>query len=104
MDVGRESGTMEFDQGAENQTGWGGVVLAANSNSTVTVPVVRLDESLAAERFVDVLKIAIEGADSWALTGAGALLRKKTSTGFFTRKTGSAWKNWESGPVKPRRS
>jgi FkbM family methyltransferase len=75
--AGRQAGSMEFDQGPGNQTGWGGVVLSANSNSTVTVPVVRLDESLSAERFVDVMKIDIEGADTWALKGAEALLRDK---------------------------
>lgn len=75
--AGRRAGSMEFDQGPGNQTGWGGVVLSANSNSTVTVPVVRLDESLAVERFVDVMKIDIEGADTWALMGAESLLRDK---------------------------
>lgn len=75
--AGRESGTMEFELGPENQTGWGGMVLSGNSASTVTVPVVRLDESLGAEQFVDVLKIDIEGADTWALMGAEALLRDK---------------------------
>jgi FkbM family methyltransferase len=77
MAAGRESGYMEFDQGPENQTGWGGVVLSGNSGSSVTVPVVRLDESLSAERFVDVMKIDIEGADTWALMGAESLLRDK---------------------------
>jgi FkbM family methyltransferase len=77
MAAGRESGSMEFDQGPENQTGWGGVVLSGNSGPTIPVPVVRLDESLAAERFIDVMKIDIEGADTWALMGASALLRDK---------------------------
>lgn len=77
MAAGRQAGSMEFDQGPGNQTGWGGVVLSGNSKYTVTVPVVRLDKSLAAERFVDVMKIDIEGADTWALTGAESLLRDK---------------------------
>lgn len=77
MAAGRESGLMEFHQGPENQTGWGGVALSRNPKSTVPVPVVRLDESLASERFVDVLKIDIEGADTWAILGAEALLRGK---------------------------
>lgn len=68
---------MEFDQGPGNQTGWGGVVLSANSNSTVTVPVVRLDKSLSAERFVDVMKIDIEGADTWVPMEAESLLSDK---------------------------
>ena len=77
MAVGRKSGSMEFDLGPDNQTGWGGVVLSGKSGTIVSVPVVRLDESLAAYRFVDVLKIDIEGADTWALMGAEALLRDK---------------------------
>jgi FkbM family methyltransferase len=77
MAVGRESGMMEFEPGPENQTGWGGMVLSGDSGSTVTVPVVRLDESVGADQFVDVLKIDIEGADTWALMGAEALLRNK---------------------------
>ncbi len=77
MAAGRQAGSMEFDLGPVNQTGWGGVVLCGQSSSTVKVPVVRLDESLAAERFVDVMKIDIEGADIWALMGAEALLREK---------------------------
>jgi FkbM family methyltransferase len=75
--AGRQSGAMEFDLGPGEQTGWGGVVLSANSSSTVTVPVVRLDESLSAEQFIDVMKIDIEGADTWALRGAEKLLRDK---------------------------
>lgn len=75
--AGRQAGLMKFDQGPGNQTGWGGVVLSQNSGSTVTVPVIRLDESLSAERFIDVMKIDIEGADTWALMGAESLLRDK---------------------------
>ena len=77
MAVGRETGSMEFDLGPLNQTGWGGLVFSSIANSTITVPVVRLDESLAAEQFIDVLKIDIEGADTWALMGAENLLRDK---------------------------
>lgn len=77
MAAGRESALMEFDQGPDNQTGWGGVVLSGNSATTVTVPVVRLDESLGALPFVNLLKIDIEGADTWALMGASELLRQK---------------------------
>jgi hypothetical protein len=36
-----------------------------------------LDESLSTERFIDVMKIDIEGADTWVLMGAEALLRDK---------------------------
>jgi len=77
MAAGRQAGSMEFDLGPVNQTGWGGVVISGNSNSTVTVPVIRLDEALASEHFIDVMKIDIEGADTWALMGAESLLRDK---------------------------
>ena len=75
--VGRESGIMNFSLGPSEQTGWGGIVLENNQQDTVEVSVVRLDDILHNDDFVDVLKIDIEGADTWALMGAERLLRNK---------------------------
>ena len=75
--VGRESGIMNFSLGSSEQTGWGGIVLADNQQDTVELSVVRLDDILNNDVFVDVLKIDIEGADTWALMGAERLLRNK---------------------------
>lgn len=75
--VGKESGIMKFSLGPSEQTGWGGIVLTDNRNDAVEVPVVRLDHVLKDDVFVDVLKIDIEGADTWALMGAEQLLRRK---------------------------
>lgn len=68
---------MKFSLGPSEQTGWGGIVLADHRNDTVEVPVVRLDHVLKDDIFVDVLKIDIEGADTWAIMGAEQLLRSK---------------------------
>ena len=75
--VGKESSIMKFSLGPSEQTGWGGIVLADHRNDTVEVPVVRLDHVLKDDIFVDVLKIDIEGADTWAIMGAEQLLRSK---------------------------
>lgn len=75
--VGKESGIIKFALGPSEQTGWGGIVLADNQKDTVEVSVVRLDDVLGDDVFVDVLKIDIEGADTWALMGAERLLRDK---------------------------
>jgi FkbM family methyltransferase len=75
--VGKESGIMNFSLGPSEQTGWGGIVLADNQKNSVEVPVVCLDDILKDDVFVDVLKIDIEGADTWALMGAERMLRDK---------------------------
>jgi FkbM family methyltransferase len=72
--VGRESGKLAFDLGPEDQTGWGGVTLD-QGRENVTVEVVRLDDRLDPLQKIDLLKIDIEGADTWALMGCERLLR-----------------------------
>ena len=48
------------------------------------MPVVRLDEELKDVPFVEVLKIDTEGADTWVVEGAKALLKdKKIGRVFF---------------------
>jgi len=80
--AGKEAGTITFDAGPADQTGWGGISLAA-SPTTFDVPLVRLDEELPDSQ-IDVLKVDVEGADTWVLFGCEKLLRnKRIGTIFF---------------------
>jgi len=71
--AGHIDGPVTLAPGPDDQTGWGGIVTQP-SESTVTVPGVRLDTLLGPERIVDFLKIDVEGADTWVLHGADRLL------------------------------
>jgi FkbM family methyltransferase len=73
--VGRERGTAQFNLGPAEQFGWGGLSLA-QTNDTVKVDVVKIDQMVPEDRLVALLKIDIEGADTWALLGCERLLRK----------------------------
>lgn len=80
--VGHKAGTVWFNAGSVDQTGWGGITLG-NSGGDVEVPIVRLDEELRDTR-IDILKIDVEGADTWVLYGCEALLRQnKIRKRFF---------------------
>ena len=74
--IGRVAGSLQFDIGPPDQSGWGGLSTAASSN-TVAVDVVRLDELWSMGDDVGVLKIDVEGADTWVLQGAERLLKAK---------------------------
>jgi FkbM family methyltransferase len=75
--AGSKSGSMEFSLGPADQTGWGGLALVADSTN-ITVEVVTLDESLKdTTEEIAVLKIDVEGADTWVLEGASSLLQQK---------------------------
>ena len=71
--AGDRSGTITFDVGPVDQTGWGGISHAPSS-ATIHVPVVRLDRELP-NAPIDVLKIDVEGADTWVLRGCEGLLK-----------------------------
>jgi FkbM family methyltransferase len=73
--LGRESGALPFDLGPHDRTGWGGVALEASDN-TIDVPVKRLDDVIG-EVVINLLKIDVEGADTWVLMGAERHLRAK---------------------------
>ena len=75
MALGAEAGLMHFDPGPETLTGWGGLSLSADAN-TIEVQVQRLDETLPGAT-IDMLKIDVEGADTWVLFGAERLLVEK---------------------------
>ena len=73
--IGREGGILPFTLGPEEQTGWGG--LSLQPGRTVEVEVTTLDQALASVERIDVLKIDVEGADTWVLMGAQGLLGSK---------------------------
>lgn len=79
--AGKERGTVKFDVGPAAQTGWGGI---ANSEtaSSIEVPLTRLDHELPDET-IDVLKVDVEGADTWVLMGCEELLEKKQIRRIF---------------------
>ena len=80
-------GTITFDAGPAEQTGWGGISSTVSS-TTIDVPLVRLDHELP-DSPIDVLKIDVEGADTWVLLGCEALLKKKRiGTIFFEQNRG----------------
>jgi len=74
--LGRQSGSLRFDPGPTEESGWGGFTSSERAGS-VEVPVQTLDESLPADVRVNVLKIDVEGADTWVLYGAERLLREQ---------------------------
>lgn len=74
--MGQEAGTMLFDPGPEEQSGWGGLVQGGGPKC-VEVEVMRLDEVCADVGEVSVLKIDTEGADAWVLFGAEKLLKQR---------------------------
>ena len=79
--AGHESGTANFTTGPIEQTGWGGISNKSTKN-TIEVPVVRLDDELK-DSIVDVLKIDVEGADTWVLYGCEKLLKEKRIKRIF---------------------
>ena len=84
--AGDRSGTISFDIGPAEQTGWGGIS-PADSATTIDVPVVRIDEELP-NMPIDVLKIDVEGADTWVLRGCEALLKaRQIGLIFFEQHT-----------------
>lgn len=77
--AGREPGVLGFRLGPDDQTGQGGFV-GAGERAEVQVPVHTLDDLHAAGEIpdvVDVLKIDVEGADTWVLEGAERMLRAR---------------------------
>ena len=74
--LGDVDGQMAFDVGPPDQSGWGGLAGAA-SERTIRVDVVRLDDFWQRDDDIAVLKIDVEGADTWVLRGAQKLLQDR---------------------------
>ncbi len=73
--AGDHLGTIRFEVGPSEQTGWGGIASSSASN-TIEVEMVRLDQQLP-DTTIDVLKIDVEGADTLVLRGCEELLKQK---------------------------
>jgi FkbM family methyltransferase len=74
--IGKEAGPSQFDLRSLEQTGWGGFA-TRNPSYPIIVDVIRLDDILDTTAEVSLLKIDIEGADTWALMGCEELLRRR---------------------------
>jgi len=72
--AGSAPGRLRFDPGPADQTGWGGFV-SVESNGSIEVEVVRVDEVVRSDDTIAILKVDIEGADAWALMGCERLLK-----------------------------
>lgn len=80
--LGRSTGSLHFDLGPAEQSGWGGLANTATSR-TIEVRVSRLDELWSSSEDIDVLKIDVEGADTWVLQGAEQLLKQRRIKAIF---------------------
>lgn len=83
--LGKESGSLPFSLGPEEQSSWGGLLLNSEKDA-IKIPVTALDEHFLKSDYnqIEVLKIDVEGADTWVLQGAEQLLRAhKISHIFF---------------------
>lgn len=79
--AGHQAGAVHFNTGPAEQTGWGGISNEPSPDN-IEVPLVRLDEELA-DTTIDVLKIDVEGADTWVLYGCEQLLKKRQIRKIF---------------------
>ncbi|MFM9104699.1 MAG: FkbM family methyltransferase [Cyanobium sp.] len=77
--AGKEAGRLSFNLGPSDQTGWGGFGNPGKGHNgeVVDVDVVRIDSIVSSSTTISLLKIDIEGADTWALMGAEQLLKTK---------------------------
>jgi FkbM family methyltransferase len=80
--AGQSAGTLEFSPGPLDQTGWGGLQTAASTDSHA-VAVARVDSLVTDNEPIDVLKIDVEGADTWVVRGCEKLLQKKQVKHIF---------------------
>ena len=80
--AGREEGEVQFDLGPGDEVGWGGVTnerdgaVTEDSQGMVFVPQRRLDDVV--EGPVSLLKVDVEGAETWVFQGGEDLLRSES--------------------------
>lgn len=72
--VATRSGKVFFDPGPEDQRGWGGITMN-ESEDRIQVDAVRVDEVIDQGQPIALLKVDIEGADTWALMSCERLLK-----------------------------
>src|SRR5262245_4139380 len=77
--AGSHSGRQWFNQGPYPETGWGGFCAQpmAATEPAVEVPVRTLVELCRNEDEIAVLKVDVEGAETWVLEGARQLLQER---------------------------
>jgi len=79
--AGPEKGEVQFDVGPEDEVGWGGVTgtevetVTEESKETIQVEQRRLDEIVSGS--VALLKVDVEGAETWVFQGAEELLKSQ---------------------------
>lgn len=77
-------GKIYFDQGPEEQTGWGGISKDKEGNTTVEIETISLDIYFAGDDVnIEVLKIDTEGADFLVIKGSKELLKNKRIQHIF---------------------
>jgi FkbM family methyltransferase len=69
-----QAGQLPFDPGPEDQRGWGGITLR-KCDRQIEVQSVRVDEVVSPHEAIALLKVDVEGADTWALMGCEHLLK-----------------------------
>ena len=74
--AGASRGSLPFDVGSADQTGWGGFS-SEKTEGSISVDVVRVDEIVEADEPIALLKIDTEGADAHVLMGCDRLLRTR---------------------------
>lgn len=74
--AGASRGSLPFDVGSADQTGWGGFSNEKNGDS-IRVDVVRVDEIVDSDEPIALLKIDTEGADASVLMGCDRLFRAR---------------------------
>ena len=79
--LGKSSGQMKFNAMDNEQTTWGGLTNAEGSGFDIMVH--RLDELIPNVKSIEVLKIDVEGADTWVLYGAERLLKERCVKNIF---------------------
>lgn len=75
--AGAQAGYLSFSLGPDEQTGWGGFGKSDIGGEVVSVEVIPLDQLIPADIAISVLKIDVEGADTWVIQGARRLLEQK---------------------------
>jgi FkbM family methyltransferase len=74
--VGKEESTVLFEPGNESASGQGSLSIRDREHA-ISITQTTLDHIVGGKDFIEVLKIDIEGADTWALEGANQLLQSR---------------------------
>ena len=74
--LGKETGTLPFAPATRGQTGWGTFSNVA-TETTIEAAVLPLDDCVSPSDEIELLKIDVEGADTWVLLGARKLLENQ---------------------------